>query len=209
MSSDKMEKKKGCASGLVTGSMLRALVYLLKGLFKLIAALMVYFGLWIPSIYALFGCVLYLVFKFNPFDKSINAQLYLAGFALTVFCALIITVKNIVIKPTKSIIEGYKYPMWKRDKAQPKEQEAPPEYDKEYKKDKRKKKIKEPENRYIRYPKEEYKEPKPEYKEQPRIYYSVREKDTLIHEYSDRFEVYRIVEGRPLLHKVEYKNYDL
>jgi hypothetical protein len=38
---------------------------------------------------------------------------------------------------------------------------------------------------------------------------SAREKDTLVHEYSDRFEVYRIVDGKPLLHKVEYKKYDL
>lgn len=42
--------------------------------------------------------------------------------------------------------------------------------------------------------------------EAPKIYYSSLESNTLIHEYSDRFEVFRIIEGRLLRDKVEYKN---
>lgn len=194
---DNKERPKGCSMGLITGSAIKALTYLFDGLFQFIGRIMMFLGLWIPFLYAFFGLILYGLFRFNPFDKSLNATLYLIGFGLTVLCALIISVKNLIIKPFKSIREGYKNPVWVRDKngkvvAAP-EAEEPTREPTPYTKNEEP-----PEAVYAR----------PE-AERPKIYYSKREKDTLIHEYSDRFEVYRVIEGKPLLHKVEYKNYDL
>lgn len=42
--------------------------------------------------------------------------------------------------------------------------------------------------------------------EQPQIYMSALEKDVLIHEYSDRFEVYNLVGGEKVFSKVIYKD---
>lgn len=43
-------------------------------------------------------------------------------------------------------------------------------------------------------------------KEEPKIYLAKLEPNTLIHEYSDRFEVYRLVNGKAVKDRVEFKN---
>ena len=43
-------------------------------------------------------------------------------------------------------------------------------------------------------------------KEDPKIYMSAVEEDTLIHEYSDRFEVYKLKGGEKVLSSIEYKD---
>lgn len=48
--------------------------------------------------------------------------------------------------------------------------------------------------------------PKKEETEQPDIYMSALEKDVLIHEYSNRFEVYNLVGGEKIFSKVIYKD---
>lgn len=204
-------EKKGCAFGLMAGSALRALVTFFKYFFIFLFRLMSKLGLWVPAIYAVFGLVLNLAFDFNPFDKSIDAWLYIAGLGITIACALVISFRNIILKPSRKIIEGYRYPVWNRDREgnivryrTPADADRyPPGWaeEREARREKRKKKTEKPAPA-----------PEPEqepYRERPKIYYSARERDTLIHEYSDRFEVFRVVDGKTLLHKVEYKNYDL
>ncbi len=44
-----------------------------------------------------------------------------------------------------------------------------------------------------------------ECREEPKIYMSALEKDVLIHEYRDRFEVYKLSDGKKTLDRVEYK----
>jgi len=195
---------------LITGSALKAIVTFFKGFFRILFRVMTVLGLWIPFVYAVFGLILFFAFDFNPFDQSIDAWLYIAGFGITLACALVIAFRNLVIKPSKNIIEGYRYPVWKRDregniikyKTTDDAERYPPERVIEYP-IRRKKAAQTPEK-----PKES-KPVVPENYERPKIYYSARERDTLVHEYSDRFEVFRIVDGKTLLHKVEYKHYDL
>ena len=85
-----MVNAKGCAAGLLLGSVLRAVVAVLFGIAKAIAAVLWYTGLWVPALYALFGGVLYLVWKFNPFSGGLYETLYLVGFALCVVIFVII-----------------------------------------------------------------------------------------------------------------------
>lgn len=42
--------------------------------------------------------------------------------------------------------------------------------------------------------------------EEPKIYMSALEPDVLVHEYSDRFEVYKMVKGKAVRDRVEFKN---
>lgn len=213
------------------GSALRAIIFVLGALIKLIASIMVFFGLWAPFFYALLGAALYLAFKFDPFSGSIDSKIYLAGFGGTVLCALLLTIKHLFEKPAESIAEGFKKPIWKKRSEEDEEEyvsrrdydrirrfeEDRDEEDYASRRDygRRSRVEEEDEDGEYEYrskaerramPRESYAEDAPAVAEKPRIYYSAREKDTLIHEYGDRFEVFRVIDGRPVLDKVEYKN---
>jgi hypothetical protein len=216
----KLSKAKGCFGGILLGSALRALLFILNGLIKLIVSIMVFFGLWAPFFYALLGCILYLLFKFDPLSGSIDSKIYLAGFAGSLLCALLITIKNIFERPGKSIAEGFRKPIWE------KHEEEDRDSDREEDPHRRRRRDTECEDRredHCRggYLSRHYEDSRPHYDEEaekesgmpkqrscpmPKIYYSALEKDTLVHEYEDRFEVFRIRDGRPILDKVEYKN---
>ncbi|MDD4315885.1 MAG: hypothetical protein PHC84_01850 [Clostridia bacterium] len=178
-----MEKKNGCISGLALGSVLRFIVSTLELILKIVINLLVFFGLWLPLVYALFGLGLYLGFHFNPLDWTLEGQLYVSGFVTCVLCSLIITIRNLIVRPAKSVFYGFKTPLWTRKKDENIELV-------EIKKTK--KKMKEPfEEKKI---------------EKPKIYYSAVESNTLIHEYTDRFEIYKIENNKARLESVEYKH---
>lgn len=216
----KLGKARGCVGGLILGSAIRALVFILSALIKFLASVMVFLGLWVPFFYALLGAILYLVFKFDPFSGSIDSKIYLAGFAATVLCALLITIKHLFEKPAESVAEGFKRPIWKKPQEEDYEEderESPSrsarretrryEDETEYRRPvSRDEYSRRQENNVPRGHDRDYYEKDALLSERPKIYYSAIEKDTLIHEYSDRFEVYRMIGGRAVPDKVEYKN---
>lgn len=140
-----MVNVKGCAAGLLLGSILRAVVSVLFGIAKAVAAVLWYTGLWVPALYALFGGVLYLIWQFNPFSGGVYETLYLVGFALCVVIFLIILVRNAVVKPFRSVAEGFRNPIWKKQddeaKKKEKEKEEIPEWEKKREEKRRRKAI--------------------------------------------------------------------
>ena len=107
-------------------------------------------------------------------------------------------------KPAESVAEGFKKPIWK-SRSDTDSEEPRPRYEK--------RRYYDDEDDYPRQKSprrpvapDDYAPEPPPLAETPRIYYSAREKDTLVHEYNDRFEVFRVKDGRPVLDKVEYKN---
>lgn len=261
-----MVNAKGCAAGLLLGSVLRAVVAVLFGIAKAIAAVLWYTGLWVPALYALFGGVLYLVWKFNPFSGGLYETLYLVGFALCVVIFVIILLRNAVVRPFKSVAEGFRNPVWKKKedegKKKEKEKEEIPEWEKKREEKRRRKAIErgrkiteerarreaerargdedfaeEPpsrtkrrnidetdstgnldeiygyrktqssrESEYDPFYDDLYGYGKASAAEEPKIYLSAVEADTLIHEYSDRFEVYDLDGGKKTLRSIEYKD---
>ena len=261
-----MVNAKGCAAGLLLGSVLRAVVAVLFGIAKAIAAVLWYTGLWVPALYALFGGVLYLVWKFNPFSGGLYETLYLVGFALCVVIFVIILLRNAVVRPFKSVAEGFRNPIWKKKedegKKKEKEKEEIPEWEKKREEKRRRKAIErgrkiteerarkeaertrgdedfteEPpsrtkrrnidetdstgnldeiygyrktqssrESEYDPFYDDHYGYGKASAAEEPKIYLSAVEADTLIHEYSDRFEVYDLDGGKKTLRSIEYKD---
>lgn len=262
-----MVNAKGCAAGLLLGSVLRAVVAVLFGIAKAIAAVLWYTGLWVPALYALFGGVLYLVWKFNPFSGGLYETLYLVGFALCVVIFVIILLRNAVVRPFKSVAEGFRNPIWKKQddeaKKKEKEREEIPEWEKKREEKRRRKAIErgrkiteerarkeaertrgdedftgDPlkarakrrngdetdysgnldeiygyrktqssrESEYDPFYDEPYGYGKASAAEEPKIYLSAVEADTLIHEYSDRFEVYDLDGGKKTLRSIEYKD---
>lgn len=240
-----LKKTKGCAFGVVFGTLFKAIVKIIDVLFRVIAKVLVFLGLWIPLVYALFGFVLYLFFDFNPFDLSVYSTLYLSGALACIFCSLIIGIRNLLIRPTQSFFEGFRHPLWEKDREEKMKLEeeeikksltkrerkklSPPEPDeiKTYKsrpinmdflppKQKKHRHIKQiadfaaaPAYETSRYNENLYNHnPPPDTVitvERPRVYFSRLEPDLLIHEYNNRFEVYRIVNNNSVLDRIEYK----
>lgn len=242
-----VKRAKGCAFGLLIGTFIRTLIMVVEFLSRILAKILVLFGLWIPLIYAIFGVILYYVFHFNPFDFSLYSTLYLSGAAACVVSSLIISIRNIVVKPARSVYEGYKHPLWERNREKKIEQEeaefaeyvlkkrgdtlAPEQIDDFSTKRYKKKKVEyllpgddfsnnSSENFDIstdrklaynvnfndnRYFNPEPMSLAPIKAEKPQVYFSKLEPELLVHEYSDRFELFRIENHRSILDRVEYK----
>lgn len=215
-----------------------------------------YSGLWIAAIYTIFGLILWVSSGLNPFKlDSEGHTLYLVFFFIFAFVSLVITIKKLIINPTKNIVKGFKSPAWQKKDTKDEPANATPTYQttEEYynipthtnltRKDirqakaakaqlaKQTKKIpqlkrsvdynEQPASTLPPPPTPNFQSPPPyspysnspwaqttysSPKEEPQIYLSILEANTLIHEYSDRFEVYRLINGNAVREKVEFKN---
>ncbi len=199
------EKKKGF--GHVLGTITKAIFTVLKVIVIFIFKVLKITGLYLPILYAFAGVVLYITTDFNPLlfgkgDMLLECILYAIGMGVCVLCALLITLKHIVVNPIKKIKNGLKKP------------EKTEETSEEKTEDKTEDKIQKEENIV---PKEEVEEPKVQNIEEKvqyvkpirvgekvKVYYSNMQ-DRLIREYDDRFEVYVTKDGVERLEKVEYK----
>jgi len=212
-----LKKTKGCAAGLILGSAFRLIVMILEMVGRIIGALLLALGLWIPALYLLFGGILYLVFHFNPFSwETTNGQIYFVGLIACCVCAAVIAVRNLVFRPAKSFVDGFRKPIWtrKKEEKQKTEEGEVPEWKRKHEEKKRERAAElareeaEPERETYTerraYEPREREAYKP--KEIPKGYFSKLEADSLIHEYADRFEVYAVNgDGEPTLRTVEYK----
>ena len=198
-----MSRARGCMTGIALGSVFRAIFYLIGVVVKVLASVLVFTGLWVPAVYALLGGILYLIYHFDPLNnQGLYEYLYLTGAIITVVIALIIFIRNLIVKPIKKAVTGDDgTEPWKKKKEKKKKEKS--EERGEWVPKKRlfsRQKEEKPEEKVI------FEEPVFEKKEEPNIYLSAVEENTLIHEYSDRFEVYKLVNGRAIRDKVEYKN---
>ncbi len=94
-----MAKLGGCFLGSTVTAVLGVVVKGAKAVGEFVGKLIYYFGLYFPILYALYGVVLYFVFKFNPFLLDVNGKLFMFGFALSCLAMIIKAVKNLIIKP--------------------------------------------------------------------------------------------------------------
>ncbi len=144
-------------------------------------------GLILPMLYAIAGLILYLLVGFNPFlfrdgPMFVECILYAVGFGLSCLAALIISIKNLVIKPASSFKQGFDATLVKKDKKEEDNVEMPEKGLQDVR----------------------IEEPKTSYHEKPKVYFSEMQ-NRLIHEYRDRFEVFILKGKEEVLEKVEYK----
>ena len=93
--------KSGCILGVVGGKIFGILFKAIDIAITTVAKFIAYFGLYIPLVYLIYGGILWLSLDFNPFGGGVDGNLYVFGFALCFVCALIISVRNLIIKPFK------------------------------------------------------------------------------------------------------------
>ena len=235
----KKETKKKPNAGEVIGSGLRALVEFFVFFCKVVFKFLKITGLWIPLLYVLFGLILYWTLGFDPIQLDVWGTLYLCGMIACVLACAVILVRNVIVRPVKSIVRGYKNPVWRKKKYDvPTESVRADKLDKTYSPppisdyaeqkdstveylapiedfvDKNDEELRRAQ--YSLYkdwlPKieeiEAQNNPKMvsvETKDAPKVYHSALQPDVIVHEYSDRFELYKERGGELVQIGVEFK----
>lgn len=168
-----------------------SLITLLKGLIKLvnviitiIARIMLLLGLWVPFFYIVISIIIMLSFKTNILSMTGYNYLYIIGLILCIIISVIITIRNLLLKPIKELINYRKVQL---------------EYDKRKAEAREKRLYEKNPKRYFatkgKLPDEdsEYYNKKGKITnidELPKIYRSEINNEIIIHEYKDKFEVF-------------------
>ncbi|MEG2454384.1 MAG: hypothetical protein RSB20_05920, partial [Clostridia bacterium] len=71
---------------------------------RVVSYLLLFFGLYLPFFYLLYGLIIHLLLEVKLFDFSANSQLFLLGLLLTIVSAVIISVRNLVMIPLRNVI---------------------------------------------------------------------------------------------------------
>jgi len=92
-----------------------AIIFILKIIYKLVRAtikaianIIVFFGLYIPLFYAVYGFCLIMWAGLNLDVMCVDTYLFYAGFGLACVCSIIITVRNRIVEPLSSVFASYK-----------------------------------------------------------------------------------------------------
>ena len=100
---------KGAGIGAAVIAVFTVLWKIIKVIAEIIAKVLYYLGIWVPLLYLAYGGILKLIFKeFYLFSVDTNSVIYLTGFVLTIFISIIISVKNLILKPFRKIFEKRK-----------------------------------------------------------------------------------------------------
>ena len=76
---------------------------LLAVLVKVLASLIIFFGLYIPLFYGVFGIVLLATTEFTFGGAGTDQVLYYIGFGLSCLAAVIISIRNLIVRPLSAV----------------------------------------------------------------------------------------------------------
>lgn len=166
-------------------------ITLLKGLIKLvnvvitiIARIMLLLGLWVPFFYIVISVIIMLSFKTNILSMAGYNYLYIIGLILCIIISIIITIRNLLLKPIKELINYRKVQLeYDKRKAEAREKRLYEKNPKKYFATKGKLP-----DEYSEYYNKKGKITNID--ELPKIYRSEINNDIIIHEYKDKFEVF-------------------
>lgn len=99
--------KPGFIAGFAGAGILSVLMKFLGYVVRFLSTIMLYFGLYVPFFYFLYGLIIHLTLGVVLFDFSTNSQLYLLGLLLCLVSSVIISVRNIILTPLKSALKFY------------------------------------------------------------------------------------------------------
>ena len=89
--------KPGFIAGFAGAGILSVLMKFLGYVVRFLSTIMLYFGLYVPFFYFLYGLIIHLTLGVVLFDFSTNSQLYLLGLLLCLVSSVIISVRNITV----------------------------------------------------------------------------------------------------------------
>lgn len=176
---------KGFGLGLIISLIIKYLIKLINAAIYALASLLMYFGLIVPFFYMIFAISLMLWCGLDLRISGVDTNLFYFGLTLSLLCSIVISIKNIIIYPIKDYLN------YKRAKE-------------EYKRRKEIAKKRElfkqnPSKYYAKFPEEMPPPADPIYinkksdrdKPRPLIYRSKVNSKIIIHEFPDKFEVYK------------------
>lgn len=177
--------------------MLTALTFIYKIILKaldfilhIIAYIMIFLGAYFPFFYLIYGFIISAIFDFSLFDSStLYSKLYICGLVLTLIAMLIVAVRSLILKPTSKIRSYFDKDTQNND---------PRRYDRGEHYDNR---------RLNRRPDDFHKRADYNIKdhEKPLVYRSRKFPEIIVHEYSDRFVLYKKINGSLEKIRTEYK----
>lgn len=163
---------------LVTGIvfLVKILFWLFRVTVRALGEIIVFFSLYIPGLFLIFGAVLSKYFGLNISTPGLERTLFIIGIVLCFLCSAIITVRKLILTPINTVFSGMK----KRTK---KEFDTRPDF-------------REEEKKFVRRTTSKY----------PLEYRSKLYPEIKVREWSDRFELYVDDGEGEKFYKVEYKN---
>ena len=163
-----------------------------KAIYKIVCAvlyvlahILVYFGLWIPAIYMIIAGILMLTGGLDITTINVNSIIFYIGLALTLIGSLIITIRHLIIKPIRQMLESEraKRELWERKENEKKKrlyEKKPIKYFKKY-------------EGGMPHKSHPYYDPNIDRKGfiPPKVYRSSKNPSIIIHEYSNHFKVFQ------------------
>lgn len=163
-----------------------------KAIYKIVCAvlyvlahILVYFGLWIPAVYMIIAGILMLTGGLDITTININSIIFYIGLALTLIGSLIITIRHLIIKPIRQMLESEraKRELWERKENEKKQrlyEKKPIKYFKKY-------------EGGMPHKSHPYYDPNIDRKGfiPPKVYRSSKNPSIIIHEYSNHFKVFQ------------------
>lgn len=163
-----------------------------KAIYKIVCAvlyvlahILLYFGLWIPAIYMIIAGILMLTGGLDITTINVNSIIFYIGLALTLIGSLIITIRHLIIKPIRQMLESEraKRELWERKENEKKQrlyEKKPIKYFKKY-------------EGGMPHKSHPYYDPNIDRKGfiPPKVYRSSKNPSIIIHEYSNHFKVFQ------------------
>lgn len=175
---------------LAVWSVLKLIGSILKAVIKTLGNIIVFLGLYIPLFYVFFGFIIMATTEFNIAVNSVDRTLFYVGLALCCGCSIIIMIRNLLIRPFASVFSSFK-----RDD----------EYIETRPRPRMRTAATRRNPRYIDEDAPCERRKRDDY-DRPLIYYSKRQPEILVHEYGNRFELYREMNGELKFYRTEYKD---
>lgn len=92
---------------MIAWTVIKLIFKLLAVLVKVLASLLVFFGLYIPLFYGVFGIVLLATTEFTFGGTGTDQVLYYVGFGLCCVAAVIISVRNLIVRPLSAVFAPF------------------------------------------------------------------------------------------------------
>lgn len=163
----------------------KAIYKIVCAILYVLAHILVYFGLWIPAVYMIIAGILMLAGGLDITTININSIIFYIGLALTLIGSLIITIRHLIIKPIRQMLESEraKRELWERKENEKKQrlyEKKPIKYFKKY-------------EGGMPHKSHPYYDPNIDRKGfiPPKVYRSSKNPSIIIHEYSNHFKVFQ------------------
>lgn len=179
--------------GMAMATILKLLFYTISTAIKLIANIMVFFGLYVPFFYLMYGELLILFAGFTIVPYNAEVGLFVFGLVISLFCSVIITVRNLIVNPVKAVFgrNDKTYKVKYKERLRPSMDYHGGAFPR-------------PRRRYIAPPRRseqygyltidsprEYMNRLDSFYERPDVYRSEINPSIIVYEYHDRFDLYR------------------